>query len=72
MSQAVSKFIDQYTRSLLVEWAAFQVTEGYLPSLTTPNKKPFVDFAVEKGWISKDRSRMLASGFTTAASFLKR
>jgi hypothetical protein len=71
MTKAEGLFVDQMTRKLLVDWCARQVGEGSPFGSVLPSE-PFVEYAIEKGWLSKDRTRVLAGGFTTAASFLRR
>ena len=80
MSEAEQNFIDQYTRSLTVGWAKFQVATGdNLPlpgstdALSIELQSPYLDHAISRGWISKKSPpKLLATGFTTAAGFLKR
>jgi len=73
-TQAEDKFVNQYTRKLLTEWASTQVRNGCLaPAFDADTVNPFVDHAIEKGWLSKRTPRSVtAKGFTTAAGFLKR
>ena len=66
------KFIDQYTRKLMVKWAHDTVVGGVLIWATGDKDKVFYDYARSKGWISKKDDRVLAGGFSTAAAFLKR
>lgn len=70
------KFIDQMTRKLMVNWADQQARYGEVPDLPSMSKNSsslfYVDYARSKGWISKKDNRVLATGFATAASFLKR
>ena len=71
-SQGEVKFIDRYARKMLVEWARWQAIGD--PLLNVPQKASailFRDYAVSKGWISKDGTRVLSKGFGVAASFLK-
>ena len=70
MSEATEqKFTHEYTRQCMIEWADHQLRVGRLP---TSAEEPYLSYAVSKGWVSKDLSRVLAAGFTVAASQLKR
>jgi hypothetical protein len=79
-TQAEKSFIDQYTRKLLVYWAHHQISSPELPELLEPcpafqcayGHQVYVDYAVSKGWLSKDGKRVLAKGFSTASSAVKR
>ena len=82
-TQAEKNFIDQYTRKMLIDWAHHQVTasleKGDEPPLERCGSQqcaygyaPYVDYAISKGWLSKDGKRVLAKGFTTACSAVKR
>jgi hypothetical protein len=71
------KFIDQYTRSLLVELANKCVRDGSLRGEEYTEEfihfNPYLEHALNKGWITKKLPRKLTSaGFEVAASFLKR
>ena len=81
MTKAAQNFIDQYTRKLLIGWAHHQVTypmEGNPPlEICGPHQcsygyAPYVEYAISKGWLSKDGERVLAKGFAVAVSALKR
>lgn len=73
-------FITEYTRSLLVEWGAlcikqgFIVEEGHINSgLGIEPHLPYMDRARDKGWVGKSNPPCLTSkGFKAAASFLRR
>lgn len=69
---AEEKFIHEYTRQLLIGWSVTQIYDGSLDVNPEGGDRVYLDHAVEKGWISKDMSRVLAAGFTTAAGQLKR
>lgn len=76
-SQQELKFIDQYTRKLMVKWADVCVQAGELPpdQFKRDSTNPYVQHAFNKGWItksSKQPRRLTASGWGVAASFLKR
>jgi len=82
-TQAEKNFIDQYTRKILIDWAHHQITspreEDEFPPLERCSPQPcaygydlYVDYAISKGWLSKDGKRVLAKGFTTACSAVKR
>jgi len=74
LSAAQRKFLNEYVRTLLVQWAAYEVENGSPhPSLNEHTPSIFVRFALEKGWVTKRSPRRLsAGGWGTAASFLKR
>jgi hypothetical protein len=67
---AETEFINQKTRELMVGWADDTVV-GRFPA-PMPGQQVYFDFAKQKKWISADGTRVLASGFETAARFLKR
>lgn len=71
MSEAYDQFLDQMTRKLLVDWCLSSCRRGGFP-LMPENDTIFIDYAVSKGWLSKDKTRINASGWKTAAAFLKR
>lgn len=72
-SKAETDFIDQYTRRLMVELCKAQVTYGDpFKGLDSSSIQHFIEHAVAKKWLAKDRSRVLAAGWATAARFLKR
>lgn len=68
--KAEQTFIDRMTRVHLVKWAERQVRFGS-PVVPEPYLEAFVDYAVDKGWLSKDGTKVLAKGFAVAASTLK-
>ena len=79
-SKGEQKFIEQMTRKKLVEWCdkiiskPFDTPDGFL---WLDPQDPYVQYALQKKWISNRKGeagwfRVLATGWTTAASFLKR
>ncbi len=84
--KAEKDFINEYTRSLLVEWSVNTIyginpaIPQVLPSASGTTvisweelkEDPFIAHALDKGWIAKDGSRVLAKGLTVAKGFLKR
>ena len=79
MSKAAATFIDQYTRRLLIDWAHHQVTSPEPPEFLERcgntcaySHQVYIEHAINKGWVSKDGKRVLAKGFTVAASAIKR
>jgi hypothetical protein len=68
---AEEKFIHEFTRQCLVGWADLQIRTG-LVHLAPLAQEPYLSHAIEKGWLSKDGTRVLAAGFTAAAGQLKR
>ena len=82
MTKAEEDFIEQFARTLLVQWCAqtlsssggihdFQDGGGYTVPATTA--KLCMDLAQEKGWVGKSEpKKVLAKGFSTAAAFLRR
>lgn len=76
-SKAEESFIDQYARSMTVEWAKQTLAFGSINEPSAADLKRRLDIyfnhAVEKGWITKGEPRRLsAKGFSVAAAFLKR
>jgi hypothetical protein len=77
--KAKQDFTDQYTRKLLVDWAHHEVAAGHpveaqpcSPSPCAYGQVIYVEYAIEKGWLVKDGSRVSAKGFAIAAAFLRR
>ena len=73
MNKSELDYIAERTRDLLAtQWAHRQILSqpallpGELESL-----KPFVDHAVEKGWLNR-KGEVLSVGFKTAAAYLRR
>lgn len=75
---ARNEFIHEYTRNLLIRWANHCVLHSTLP--TDPASQTslemhqiYIEYAQSKGWLSsRTPLTVLAKGFTTAASQLKR
>jgi hypothetical protein len=80
MLQSEEDFIEQYARTLLVEWCVQTLTTtGHIHDVRGPRQVPLtvadlcLGHARSKGWVSKsDPPKVLAKGFSTAAAFLKR
>ena len=80
MTKAEQTFIDQYTRKLLIDWAHHQVVspenpirlETCGPQECAYGHQAYINYAMGKGWVSKDGTRVLAKGFTVATSAVKR
>jgi hypothetical protein len=73
MTKGEESFVNEYTRQLLVGWCNHQVQSGgsgLLP-LIDP-RSVYAAHAIEKGWLAKDGSRVLAKGFEVAAAYLRR
>ena len=71
------KFINEYARSLLVEWARVCAQNGSLPleqfSDERAEKNIYLAHALKKGWLTKKEPRRLTEGaWGLAANFLKR
>lgn len=66
-----AKFLDQYTRRLMVQWCheAF-ITKG-APTIQ-PDHTLYADYAITKGWLSAKDGKVKSGGWATAAAFLKR
>lgn len=76
-TKAESEFVDQYCRKLTVEWANNQILGMEDPVLMgTPvvchPLRVYLEFALTKGWVSKDYKKVSSVGFNTARAFLKR
>ena len=65
-------FIDQNTRRLLTVWCHQTIATGGAPPMIATEYQVYAAHAVTKGWLSSKDGRVLASGWTTAAAFLKR
>lgn len=69
---AEDEFVGERAREYLVEWATRQVC-GENPVIPEKEREGrFAAWALQKGWISSNRDRVLAVGFKTAAAFLRR
>lgn len=69
-------FINEYTRTLLVEWGVQSITGGKISDPQVDADAPgsvFVEHAFTKGWIGKRKPHTLTQGgFKAAASYLRR
>ncbi len=63
-------FIDQFTRRLMVKWAYETVVVGEITR--RKDDRAFHDYASSKKWLSADGTKVLSTGFNTAAAFLRR
>jgi len=70
MSKAELDFVNEMTRKLLVKWA-HQTLVGGIFTWTT-EQEVYYNHARDKGWVSKKEDKVLASGFSSAASFMRR
>ena len=72
-SKGEQAFIHEYTRNLLIKWAAHQLQHGSMPGADKRDKGLIVcvEHAVSKGWVSKDRTKVTSAGFKSAASRCK-
>jgi hypothetical protein len=68
-SKAEEDFINELTRMALVHWADEQIRTGSMPATA---QEPYLSYARQKGWVSKKELKVLAGGFKTAASYLRR
>lgn len=69
-TEAEKGFIDQYTRSLMVDWAKAHVAGDLRIG---SEQEPYLSFAIGKGWVSKKEPyKVLSTGFTVAAAYLRR
>ena len=69
---AEMKFINEYTRTLLVNWCTRQLQGAYPIVPSEDRYGPYIQYARDKKWLSKKEDRVLGPGFSTAAGFLKR
>lgn len=72
---AETEFIEEMTRSNLVQWADHQIRFGVGENAPPiPVTEPYLSMAVEKGWVSVkgERPKVLAKGFAAAAAYLRR
>lgn len=69
VTDAQDKFLSQYVRTLLVEWAVYCLEHE---ALEIGNLNPlFVNYAKDRGWLTKG-DRVSAAGYAVATAFLKR
>jgi len=67
------QFIDQYTRKLIVAWCDHALHHGNIPKDNGTGKGVlYLQYAINKKWVSADGMRVLGAGWATAARFLKR
>jgi len=69
LPKAEQGFCIEYTRKLLVTWAARCLT-GY--PMRDGEDRFWLDVALHKGWVRKDELRLTAAGFGVAAAYLRR
>lgn len=67
------KFLHEYTRTLLVQWAAHQLIFGEIPKPDGKEKGAlvFLEHAASKGWVTKDGTKLTSTGFSSAAGRCK-
>jgi|TARA_Y100000310_G_scaffold175594_1_gene175645 hypothetical protein len=70
------KFIHEQTRTLLIKWCHHQILFGSMPTTNGTAKDRaieavYVAHAISKKWVSKDGTKVLSAGFTSAAGRLK-
>lgn len=72
-SKGEHTFIHEYTRTLLIKWAAHQIQHGSMPKADSRDKGAvaFLDHAIAKGWVSKDGTKVTSKGFQSAAARCK-
>ena len=72
-TKSESDFINERTRQLMVRWCDTSIQyNGAEAPWKTPGYGVYLRYAKAKGWISADGSRILSSGWATAARFLRR
>lgn len=71
LTSGEAQFLDQYTRSLMVQWCHQQLTTGNAPPFDQ-NLAAYYNYAKTKGWISKKDGTVLSAGWKIGAAFLKR
>ncbi len=65
-------FLDQMTRSLMVEWCHQALTNGTGIPVFRPCDMVYRDHAVAKKWLSSKDLKVISAGWKTGAAFLKR
>ena len=67
-------FLDQRVRKLLVGWCTRALTNKELDPFEFEQEASnvWIDYAQQKGFVSADRTKILAKGWQAATSFLKR
>lgn len=66
-----TKFLDQYTRKLMVQWCHESLSGLGVPTFR-PADSIYRDYAIQKKWVSHKDGSVIAAGWATAAAFLKR
>jgi hypothetical protein len=69
LNQGQEKFVNRYTRKLLVGWAHMHLTTGVF-GIESQVERRYLDFAISKGWVSKDVAKITSLGYKVASSFL--
>lgn len=70
-SKGEQNFIEQMTKHRLVDWATLQIISGDGRGVMVSCLPIYVDYALERGWITKNRETVTSKGFEVAASCLK-
>lgn len=71
LTSGEAKFLDQYTRKLMVEWCHQTLTTKAAPKIQ-PEHLVYRDYAITKKWLSAKDGSVISAGWATAAAFLKR
>jgi hypothetical protein len=71
LTSGEAKFLDQYTRKLMVQWCHEALVSDSPPKIP-PEYKVYRDYAITKKWLSSKDGSILSAGWATAAAFLKR
>lgn len=71
LSSGEAKFLDQYTRRLMVQWCHDAITNKRVP-IIAPEHLVYRDYAIAKKWLSAKDGKVMSAGWATAAAFLKR
>lgn len=74
LSAAESKFMNEFTRTMLVEWCDQCIRKGEITDQQIHGERSlYLAYAQGKSWVSKKAPfKVLSGGFTAAAGFLKR
>ena len=65
-------FLDQMTRSLMVDWCHQALTNGTGIPVIPEDHGVYQKHAVAKKWLSAKDLKILSAGWKTGAAFLKR
>ncbi len=71
LTSGEARFLDQYTRRLMVQWCHDALANKRVPIIATEHHV-YRDYAITKKWLSAKDGKVMSAGWAVAAAFLKR